>query len=64
MGNVRSLRFRHEEEGGTTIDVWLDQDRNLLPARVYTVDRRGNALDQVISEARLESVETAAVSRP
>jgi hypothetical protein len=64
MGNVRTLRFRHEEDGGTTIDVWLDQDRNLLPARVYTVDRRGNALDQVISEARLESVETAAVSRP
>jgi hypothetical protein len=28
------------------------------------VDRKGNALDQVISEARLESVETAAVSRP
>jgi len=64
MGNVRSLRFRHEEEGGTTIDVWLDQDRNLLPARIYIVDRKGNALDQVISEARLETVETAAVSRP
>ena len=64
MGIVRSLRFRHEEDGGTTIDVWLDQDRNLLPARIYTVDRKGNALDQVISEARLESVETAAVSRP
>ena len=64
IGYVRSLRFRHEEDGGTTIDVWLDQDRNLLPARVYIVDRKGNALDQVISEARLESVETAAVSRP
>jgi hypothetical protein len=63
IGNVRSLRFRHEEDG-TTIDVWLDQDRNLLPARIYAVDRKGNALDQVISEARLESVETAAVSRP
>ena len=64
MGSVRSLHFRHEEDGGTTIDVWLDQDRNLLPARVYTVDRNGNALDQLLSEARLETVETAAVSRP
>lgn len=61
MGGVRSLRFRREEEGGTTIDVWLDQDRNLLPARIYSVDRRGNTLDQVIREARLE---TAPVSRP
>lgn len=61
MGSVRSLRFRREEEGGTTIDVWLDQDRNLLPARIYSVDRRGNALDQVIRAARLE---TALVSRP
>ena len=63
LGNVRSLRFRHEEEGNT-IDIWLDRDRNLLPARLYAVDRKGNALDQVISEARLENVESAAVSLP
>jgi hypothetical protein len=64
LGNVRSLRFKREEEGGTTIDVWLDQERNLLPARVYTVDRKGNALDQVLREARLESVAPADVRAP
>jgi hypothetical protein len=64
LGRVRSLRFRREEEGGTAVEVWLDQDRNLLPARIYTVDRRGNALDQVIREAWLDSAESAALSRP
>jgi hypothetical protein len=64
LGSVRTLRFRRREEGGTTMDVWFDMDRNLLPARIYAVDRKGNVLDQVIREARLEVADTAAVSRP
>jgi Protein of unknown function (DUF3108) len=57
LGMVHALRFRRDEEGGTRIDVWLDLDRNLLPARIYAVDRKGNVLDQVIREARFELAE-------
>jgi hypothetical protein len=58
LGTVHALRFRrHEEERGTRMDVWLDRERNLLPARIYAVDRKGNVLDQVIREARFEFVE-------
>jgi len=64
LGSVRSLRFRREEDGGTAIEVWLDRDRNLLPARIYAVDRRGNALDQVIREARLEGADGGGAGRP
>ena len=56
-GAVHALRFRRQEEGCTKVDVWLDLDRNLLPARIYAVDRKGNVLDQVIREARLELAE-------
>jgi len=54
LGAVHALRFRRQDEGGSRIDVWLDLDRDLLPARIYAVDRKGNVLDQVIREARLE----------
>jgi hypothetical protein len=54
LGSVRALRFRRQDDGGAKVDVWLDLDRSLLPARIYAVDRRGNVLDQVIREARLE----------
>ncbi|MGE5791460.1 MAG: DUF3108 domain-containing protein [Bacteroidota bacterium] len=57
LGTVHALRFRRHEEGGNRIDVWLDRDRNLLPARIYAVDRKGNVLDQVIREARFELAE-------
>jgi porphobilinogen synthase len=33
------------------MDVWLDVDRNLLPARIHAVDRKGRVLQQVIREA-------------
>ena len=54
LGAVHALRFRRQDEAGSRIDVWLDVDRNLLPARIYAVDRKGNVLDQVIREARFE----------
>ncbi len=63
LGRLRTLRFRREEDGGTAMDVWLDLDRNLLPARIYAVDRKGNVLDQVIREARFELAESP-VTRP
>jgi hypothetical protein len=63
LGSVRALRFRREDEGGAKLDVWLDLDRNLLPARLYAVDRKGNVLDQVIREARLE-LSGAGLTRP
>ncbi len=63
LGSLRTLRFRREEDGGTAMDVWLDLDRNLLPARIYAVDRKGNVLDQVIREARFELAESP-VTRP
>ena len=61
LGSVRALHFRRQEDGGAKVDVWLDLDRNLLPARIYAVDRKGNVLDQVIREARIE---LAASTRP
>ena len=54
LGLIRTLRFRRQEPDGTLTEVWLDVDRNLLPAKLYSVDRKGNVLDQVIREARLE----------
>jgi hypothetical protein len=57
LGAIHAVRFRRQEDGGTRMDVWLDLDRNLLPARIYVVDRKGNVLDQVIREARLELAE-------
>ena len=38
--------------------------RNLLPARIYAVDRKGNVLDQVIREAQARGASTTAVTPP
>jgi hypothetical protein len=54
LGLVRALQLRRQEPDGSKMDVWLDLDRNLLPARIHSVDRRGMVLEQVIREARLE----------
>jgi hypothetical protein len=60
LGRVRALRFRREDDGGAKVDIWLDLDRDLLPVRIYAVDRKGNVLDQVIREVRVELAESAA----
>ena len=39
--------------------VAVDVARNLLPARIYAVDRKGNVLDQVIREVEAEVLTTA-----
>jgi hypothetical protein len=54
LGLVRTLHMRRQEPDGARMDVWLDLDRSLLPARIHSVDRRGMVLEQVIREARLE----------
>jgi len=54
LGIVRALHLRRQDPDGSSMDVWLDLDRNLLPARIHVVDRKGRVLQQVIREARLE----------
>jgi hypothetical protein len=63
LGSVHALRFRRQDDGGAKVDVWLDVDRNLLPVRIYVIDRKGNVLDQVIREARFE-LATSESTRP
>jgi hypothetical protein len=53
IGIVRALHLRREDPDGSKMDVWLDLDRELLPARIHAVDRKGRVLEQVIREARL-----------
>ncbi len=54
LGTVRTLLFRRQEPDGAVTELWADLDRNLLPARVRAIDRKGNVVDQVIREAELE----------
>lgn len=54
IGIVRALHLRRQDPDGSSMDVWLDLDRNLLPARIHAVDRKGRVLQQVIREARLD----------
>jgi negative regulator of sigma E activity len=54
LGIVRALHLRRHDPDGSSMDVWLDLDRNFLPARIHVVDRKGRVLEQVIREARLD----------
>ncbi|MGH8683596.1 MAG: DUF3108 domain-containing protein, partial [Burkholderiales bacterium] len=57
LGPVRTLLFRRQEPNGAATELWADLDRDLLPARVRAIDRKGNVVDQVIREAELEPAE-------
>jgi hypothetical protein len=59
LGVVRALQMRRQDPDGARMDVWLDLDRNLLPARIHSVDRKGMVLEQVIRELRLELAEAS-----
>ncbi len=50
LGLVRALHIGRVEDDGSVLEVWLDRDRDLLPARIYSRDRKGTVLDQVIRE--------------
>lgn len=54
LGTVRTLLFRRQEPDGAATELWADLDRELLPARVRAIDKKGNVVDQVIREAELE----------
>jgi hypothetical protein len=56
LGTVRALLFRRQEPDGAATELWADLDRELLPARVRAIDRKGNVVDQVIREVELEPV--------
>jgi hypothetical protein len=53
MGLVRALHIGRVEQDGSVLEVWLDRDRDLLPARIYSRDRKGTILDQVVREVAL-----------
>ncbi len=59
LGIVRALHLRREEPDRSTMDVWLDLERSLLPARIHVVDRKGRVLRQELRAARLELDEAA-----
>jgi hypothetical protein len=57
IGMVRALQLSRRDADGERMDVWLDLDRDLLPARIHFVDRKGMVLEQVIREATIELAE-------
>jgi hypothetical protein len=59
LGEVRTLLFRRQEPDGAATELWADLDRQLLPARVRAIDKKGNVVDQVIREVELEPAEPA-----
>jgi hypothetical protein len=50
MGAVRALHIGRVEQDGSVLEVWLDRSRDLLPVRIYSRDRKGTILDQVVRE--------------
>lgn len=58
IGMVRAVHLSRRDADGERMDVWLDLDRDLLPARIHFADRKGLVLEQVIREARVEVAAT------
>jgi hypothetical protein len=50
MGSVPTLHIGRVEQDGSVLEVWLDRSRDLLPVRIYSRDRKGTILDQVVRE--------------
>jgi hypothetical protein len=53
LGLVRTLHVGRVASDGSVLEVWLDRDRELLPVRIYSRDRKGTILDQVVREVAL-----------
>jgi hypothetical protein len=51
LGIMRTVHIRRTDDDGMQLDIWLDPDRSLLPARILGVDRRGAEFEQMIREA-------------
>ena len=54
LGILRTVHIRRADDDGLRLDIWLDLDRSLLPARILGVDRRGAGFEQMIREAAVE----------
>jgi hypothetical protein len=44
-GSIRSLHLKRHDPEGSITEVWLDRDRSLLPVRIFSINRKGIALD-------------------
>jgi hypothetical protein len=53
LGMMRTLHVGRVSTDGSVLEVWLDRDRELLPVRIYSRDRKGTILDQVVREVAL-----------
>jgi hypothetical protein len=53
LGLVRTIHVGRVSTDGSMLEVWLDRDRELLPVRIYSRDRKGTILDQVVREVAL-----------
>jgi len=53
LGLVRTIHVGRVSSDGSVLEVWLDRDRELLPVRIYSRDRKGTILDQVVREVAL-----------
>ncbi len=62
LGEVDALRLRAQtDDASMTIDIWLDQQRAMLPVRIRIVDDDGSVLDQQATVLKLGS-EAAALA--
>jgi hypothetical protein len=53
LGTLRTVHVGRVETDGSVLEIWLDKDRQLLPVRVYSMDRKGTVLDQVVRAVTL-----------
>lgn len=53
LGKLRTVHVGRVETDGSVLEIWLDKDRQLLPVRVYSMDRKGTVLDQVVRAVTL-----------
>lgn len=65
-GPVSTVHVKYQDLEGAITEVWLDPRRGFLPARIYTLNRNGYVLDQVLRESSMVPVDTppSAAARP
>ena len=56
-GPVSTVHVKYQDLEGAITEVWLDPRRAFLPARIYTLNRNGYMLDQVLREASMVPVD-------
>ncbi len=65
-GPVSTVHVKYQDPEGAITEVWLDPRRGFLPARIYTLNRNGYMLDQVLRESSMVPADTppSAAARP